>query len=138
MQPQYTIEYSNPLRTHSTHIKSGSIIITDAPTDNQGKGDAFSPTDLLSTSLVTCAMTILGISAQAGPAKIISMSAEVNKEMGTNPRRVTEVRASIRIHLKGADKSEADRLERAARACPVAMSLSSELAQNLEFQFILQ
>jgi len=138
MLPQYTIEYSNPLRTHSTHIKSGDIIITDAPTDNKGKGEAFSPTDLLSTSLVTCAMTILGISAQSGPAEIISMSAEVSKEMGINPRRVVEVKAVIKVQLKGADRSETERLERATRACPVAMSLSSELIQNLEFQFTLQ
>jgi putative redox protein len=138
MQPQYTIEYSNPLRTHSTHIKSGNIIITDAPTDNHGKGEAFSPTDLLSVSLVTCAMTILGITSQAGPVEILSMSAGVSKEMGDSPRHVGEISALIKVHLKGGDKSEHERLERAARACPVAKSLSSELVQNLEFQFIIE
>ena len=95
--PNYSIEYSNPLRTKSTHLKSGNTIITDAPTDNHGRGEAFSPTDLLSSSLVSCIMTIIGIAAHRDGIEIISMEADVTKEMASNPRMVAVVRALINV-----------------------------------------
>jgi len=131
--PNYSIEYSNPLRTQSTHIKSGNTIITDAPTDNHGKGEAFSPTDLLSSSLISCVMTIIGIAANRDSIEIVSMNAEVAKEMSSNPRRVTKVCALIHISLKGATEKDAERLKRIGLACPVARSLSSDLVQDIKF-----
>ena len=133
--PNYTIEYSDNLRTLSTHLKSGQTVITDAPVDNNGKGEAFSPTDLLATSLVTCVMTILAITCNNGDAEIVNMSAEVKKVMASNPRRVDRVWAKIKVELKGGNSKEAERLERAARACPVAKSLSPELQQQIEFEW---
>jgi len=138
MEPKYTLTYSNPLRTFSTHIKSGVEIITDAPVDNCGKGEAFSPTDLLATSLVSCVMTIIGIACSESDVRIISMNARVDKIMTSHPRRVAEIIATIHISLSNADEKEAQRLESVGRACPVAKSLSSEINQNLTFEFDLQ
>ncbi|HIN41782.1 MAG TPA: OsmC family peroxiredoxin [Flavobacteriales bacterium] len=138
MEPKYTLTYSNPLRTFSTHIKSGVEIITDAPVDNCGKGEAFSPTDLLATSLVSCVMTIIGIACSESDVRIISMNARVDKIMNSHPRRVAEIIATIHISLSNADEKEAQRLESVGRACPVAKSLSSEINQNLTFEFDLQ
>jgi putative redox protein len=135
--PNYSIEYSNPLRTQSTHLKSRDQIITDAPTDNHGKGEAFSPTDLLSSSLVSCAMTIMGIAAGRDGIEIVSMKADVAKEMASNPRRVAKVSANIKVVLKGASEEDAERLRRVGLACPVAHSLSSELVQDININFQL-
>jgi putative redox protein len=137
ISPNYTIEYSEPLRTHSTHLSSGTTIITDAPTDNHGKGEAFSPTDLLSSSLVSCAMTIMGITAQSCVCEIVSIKADVAKEMTTSPRRIAKVTAYIDVILRGATQEDAERLERSARSCPVAKSLSPDLNQDLHFNFKL-
>ena len=133
--PNYTIEYSDYLRTQSIHLKSGDKITTDAPTDNNGKGEAFSPTDLLATSLTTCVMTILAIACNNGPGEIVHMSAEVQKVMAANPRRVDMVWAKLKVEIKGADSKEIERLERIARACPVAQSLSENLTQKIEFKW---
>ena len=136
--PNYKIEYSNPLRTQSTHIKSGTTIITDAPTDNHGKGEEFSPTDLLSSSLVSCIMTIMGIVADRDGIEIVSMNADVAKEMAANPRRVAKVSAVIDVTLKGADEDSAEKLRRVGLACPVARSLSDDLVQNIQINFNLE
>lgn len=135
--PNYSIEYSNPLRTQSTHVKSGNSIITDAPIDNHGKGEAFSPTDLLASSLVSCVMTIIGIAAGRDGIEIVSMSANVSKEMDSNPRRVAKVSALIDINLIGAKEEDAERLKRIGLACPVARSLSSNLVQDINFNINL-
>ena len=133
--PNYKIEYSNPLRTQSTHIKSGTTIITDAPTDNHGKGEAFYPTDLLSSSLVSCIMTIMGILADRDGIKIASMNAEVAKEMAANPRRVAKVNAVIDVTLKDGDEESAEKLRRVGLACPVDHSLSDDLVHNIHINF---
>ena len=133
--PNYSIEYSHPLRTSSTHLKSGNTIITDAPTDNNGKGDAFSPTDMLSSSLVSCIMTIMGIAADRDGIDIVSIKADVAKEMAANPRRVAAVTAHIEVELKNATDESAERLRRIGLACPVARSLSPDLAQNIHINF---
>ncbi len=134
--PNYSIEYSHPLRTKSTHIKSGNTIITDAPTDNHGRGEAFSPTDLLSSSLVSCIMTIIGIAAHRDGIVIISMKADVTKEMASNPRMVAAVRAVIDVEIKGS-KEDVEKLKRMGLACPVGRSLSKEVVQDIQFNFNL-
>ena len=134
----YSIEYSHPLRTSSTHLKSGNTIITDAPTDNHGKGEAFSPTDMLSSSLVSCIMTIMGIAADRDGIDIVSIKADVAKEMAANPRMVAKVSANIDVTLKGADKDFAEKLRRVGLACPVARSLSDDLVQNIKINFNLK
>jgi uncharacterized OsmC-like protein len=135
--PNYSIEYSKPLRTVSTHLKSGNSIITDAPTDNHGKGEAFSPTDLLSSSLISCVMTLIGIAADRDGVEIVSMTADVSKEMASSPRRVAKVSAVIHIKLHGANKESAKKLKRIGLECPVARSLSSDLVQDIKFNINL-
>ena len=111
--------YEGSLRTRAVHIASGSTIVTDAPTDNNGKGEAFSPTDLVATSLASCMLTIMGIIAERDGIDLKGAHAEVEKVMSKNPRRISKV--GIRIHLNGhlINPPDRDRLERAARHCPV-------------------
>ena len=135
--PVSKIIYKNNLRTEAQHIASGQKIITDAPLDNNGKGEAFSPTDLLASSLVSCVMTIIGIAAGRDGIEIISMRADVSKEMGANPRRVAKVCAMIDINLKGASEEDAERLKRIGLACPVARSLSDDFVQDINFNINL-
>ncbi|MCT4665189.1 MAG: OsmC family protein [Flavobacteriales bacterium] len=128
------ILYKSNLRTEAKHLKSGNTIITDAPIDNHGKGEAFSPTDLLATSLAQCVLTIMGIKAADMQLSIDDSTAEVTKFMGSNPRRVSEI--LIDFYIKG-DFSEKERkiLEAAGRACPVSKSLHIEVKQNLTFHW---
>jgi putative redox protein len=130
-----TVTYNGELRTSGEHVKSGQSIITDAPTDNNGKGEAFSPTDLLSTSLASCMLTIMGIRASSMNIAIDGAAAEVEKFMASNPRRVAKI--VIRIQMPSSDYSDSDKkvLEHAARTCPVALSLSSEIEQEVSFHW---
>jgi len=126
------IIYQGKLRTEATHIRSGKSILTDAPVDNQGKGDAFSPTDLVATALGTCMLTVMGIVAQRHGIDMTGTKADVEKVMGKNPRRIVEVK----IHIKFKNQIIPDdriRLERAAHDCPVGNSLHPDLKEMVEF-----
>ena len=126
------IIYQGKLRTEATHIRSGKSILTDAPVDNQGKGDAFSPTDLVATALGTCMLTVMGIVAQRHGIDMTGTKADVEKVMGKNPRRIVEVK----IHIKFKNRIIPDdriRLERAAHDCPVGNSLHPDLKEMVEF-----
>lgn len=129
-----SIKYLGNLRTEAKHIRSGNQIITDAPIDNQGKGEAFSPTDLVSTALASCMMTVIGIMANNHGIDVTGMEAEVLKEMAANPRRISGVQLTLhfpRVY------SEHDRvlIERTARTCPVALSLHPDLKQDISFRY---
>ena len=127
------VEYLGNLRTKATHLKSGNIILTDAPIDNNGKGEAFSPTDLVATSLASCAMTIMGIVADRHDLDINDAYAEVDKLMSSNPRRIGEI--IIKIYLNGTrlNNESREKLERAAKLCPVSGSLNTEIVENINF-----
>jgi putative redox protein len=127
------VTYLGDLRTEAVHLQSGTVIITDAPTDNQGKGEAFSPTDLCATSLASCMMTIMGISARNHGIDIDGTTAEIHKIMAANPRRIGAV--EIRLTLPDRPYSERERqlLETAGRTCPVALSLGPGVEQRIEF-----
>jgi len=131
--PIITVKYLGDLRTEMTHLASGTVLITDAPKDNHGKGESFSPTDTVSGALAACMMTIMGIAARTHSIELIGTLLEVEKIMGTDPRRIAGI--NIRISIKGSDFSEKNMaiLERAAKTCPVALSLHPELIQNLEW-----
>lgn len=132
---KYRFNYEGDLRTRMIHGASGSEILTDAPEDNKGKGRYFSPTDLLSASLVSCMMTIIGITAEEHSIEIQRMEASAEKKMGSNPRRVVgiEVELSIQSSPKG---ERVERLLKAAGvACPVAKSLHPEIEQDVRFLF---
>lgn len=132
-----TVEYQGDLRTTCLHIKSGQIIVTDAPTDNQGRGEAFSPTDLLATSLGACMLTIMGISADRHGIALAGTKVEITKVMAENPRRVSQIIAAVvfPVTLKLQDK-EKNILENAARQCPVAKSLHPDIDQQIDFTYL--
>ena len=132
--PTSIVYYSGNLRTESTHIQSGENYITDAPTDNQGKGKAFSPTDLLATSLANCMLTIMGIIARRESLQIEGTRAEVTKIMGKNPRCISEIKIDFQFPRDYGDE-EKKLLEEGALNCPVAKSLSANLIQTINFYY---
>lgn len=129
------IVYLGNLRTEAVHLKSGNKIITDAPPDNNGKGEAFSPTDLLATSLGSCMLTIMGIVADRHAINIDGTSVEITKIMEANPRRVSEIIVEFTMPKNDYSDKEKSLLENAAHTCPVAKSLSSELKQTVKFNY---
>ncbi len=129
------IVYAGNLRTEATHIKSGAVITTDAPVDNNGKGEAFSPTDLMSTSLGSCMLTIMGIVADRHNIDIKGTVIDITKIMEANPRRVGEIIVEFTFPKNNFSDKEKELLEHAAHTCPVAMSLSSELKQTVVFNY---
>ena len=134
MEHQIELIYSGELRTWSTHLKSGDDIITDAPEDNQGKGEAFSPTDLVASALGSCMLTIMGIAAQSHGFNIDGSSVNAEKIMGKNPRRVAEIHLDINIKGMLTEKQR-QMLIKAAKHCPVSKSIHSEIKENISFNF---
>ncbi|MCC7301201.1 MAG: OsmC family protein [Bacteroidia bacterium] len=130
------IVYTGGLRTKAIHLKSQQEIITDAPVDNNGKGEAFSPTDLMSTSLGCCMVTIMGILAERKGWNIEGTELEITKIMGTEPRRVTGIRVEISVPARSFSEKEKQMLENAAKTCPVAFSLHPELEQDISFVWV--
>lgn len=128
------VVYANGLRTIATHIFSNSSIITDAPLDNQGKAEAFSPTDLVATALASCMLTVMGIKARDMGYNLDQTVASVTKIMASDPRRITEVQVTITL-AQPADEKTRQILENTARTCPVAKSLHPDLLQNIHFNW---
>lgn len=129
------ITYTGNLRTEAVHLQSGTSIITDAPTDNNGKGEAFSPTDLLATSLGCCMLTIMGIVADRHSIAIEGTTVEITKNMEANPRRVGEIVVVFTMPKNNYSDKEKELLEHAAHTCPVAKSLSADLKQTIVFNY---
>ncbi len=129
------ITYNGDLRTTSVHLKSGEKIITDAPIDNQGKGEAFSPTDLLATSLGNCMLTIIGITARSHGFNIDGTTAEITKVMAENPRRVSEIYVNLQFPANNYSEKERAIIERSAKTCPVAYSLHPDIKQEIAFYY---
>lgn len=127
--------YLGDLRTENEHLQSGTKIITDAPTDNNGKGEAFSPTDLVASALADCIITIMGIKARDKGINIDGTSAEVTKIMNTDPRRIGEVIVELNFPNNNYSESEKKLLEAVAKTCPVAKSLHPDLKQNIQFNW---
>ncbi|HEY4324582.1 MAG TPA: OsmC family protein [Mucilaginibacter sp.] len=135
-----TIEttYLGELRTEATHLQSGTKIITDAPTDNMGKGEAFSPTDLLAASLTSCMLTTMDIKAKLAniDIDIENTKCSTTKIMAANPRRVTEIVISFKFP-KQYNEKEQQFLENAALTCPVYYSLNDDLKKTVDFGWAL-
>lgn len=127
--------YKGDLRTSAQHLASGNTIITDAPVDNNGKGGAFSPTDLVSAALGSCMMTIMGIMANRSNIDIEGMEIEITKIMAAEPRRIAEVVLNFTMPAKGYSDKEKAMLENAARTCPVALSLHPDVKQTVSFLY---
>jgi len=132
MKNQIEIIYEGELRTRATHLASGSEIITDAPLDNQGKGEKFSPTDLVATSIGSCMLTIMGIAANVQSIDISGTKVKVEKIMGADPRKIAEINMEVIFSTIISGKHKAI-LERAANHCPVAKTLEGNIEENIKF-----
>lgn len=128
------IIYKGELRTVATHLQSQTIIETDAPTDNQGKGERFSPTDLLATSLGNCMLTIMGIKARDMNVNLEGTTVGITKIMKQDPRRVGGINVDFNFpDTLITDEKERTILERAALTCPVAKSIHPDIEVNVNF-----
>lgn len=124
--------YQGDLRTECEHLQSGNKMITDAPVDNKGKGEAFSPTDTVATSLASCMLTIMGIKAEEMGINIRGTFAEVTKTMAANPRRISKIEISFYFNSSFTEKERVV-LENAAKTCPVIYSLHPEIEKVISF-----
>tara|TARA_B100000945_G_C20425864_1_gene620472 strand:+ start:2166 stop:2609 length:444 start_codon:yes stop_codon:yes gene_type:complete len=134
MNYQIEVIYDGKLRTIAKHLSSNEMIITDAPKDNQGKGQFFSPTDMVATALASCMLTIMGITANNQNINIDGTNAKVKKVMGKNPRKIKEIHLQIKF-LHRINEKQKKILERAAHLCPVSKSLSSDIKKNITFKY---
>lgn len=130
-----TVTYLGYLRNECLHVKSSQKIITDAPVDNHGKGEAFSPTDLMSTSLATCMLTIMGIRSEKYRIPFSKAEARVTKIMADNPRRVGEIIVDLKMYGNFTPEQKKI-LEEAALTCPVYVSLHQELKKTVKFDYL--
>ncbi len=135
MQETASTKYLGELRTEAVHSRSGNTIITDAPPDNKGKGEAFSPTDLLATALGSCMITIMGIAAREHGFDINGAEAKIWKIMESNPRRVGEVKIELTFPDNDYSDKEKRIIEKSAFTCPVFLSLHPDLKKIITFNF---
>jgi putative redox protein len=127
--------YKANLRTISTHLLSGDKVITDAPPDNNGRGEAFSPTDLLATSLACCMLTIMGIASKTKGFDIDNTTATCLKVMAAKPRRVAEIHIKLVFPPNDYTIKQKDLIAHISKTCPVALSLHPDLKQVIEIQY---
>ena len=127
--------YPGGLRTLATHLKSGTQITTDAPVDNCGKGEYFSPTDLVAAALGSCMLTIIGIAANNHGFSIDGSEVEITKIMGTEPRRITEIVIDINLPKINYSDKQKRIIEECTKNCPVGKSLHPELKQTIKINY---
>lgn len=127
------VKYLGELRCQGKHLKSESIIISDAPVDNQGKGEAFSPTDLTCTSLAMCMMTIMGIAAEEKNIELKDVKAAVTKVMGTEPRRIVGIKIDMSGNWSQLTERELSIIKNAANTCPVAKSIHPDIQLEISW-----
>ncbi|MCF8367679.1 MAG: OsmC family protein [Bacteroidales bacterium] len=135
MQETTITTYLGELRTEAVHQRSGNKIITDAPPDNKGKGEAFSPTDLLATSLGSCMITIMGIAANEHGFNLDGTVAKIWKIMESSPRRVGEIKIELYFPPNNYSEKERKIIERSAYTCPVYLSLHPDLKKTINLNF---
>ncbi len=132
--PTSKVTYLGDLRTSSVHLQSGSEIITDAPLDNNGKGEAFSPTDTVANGFASCMFTVMGIKAREMGVDISGATAEVTKVMAAEPRRISEIHVTFDMNLEADEKTKTI-LERTALTCPVHFSLHPDIKRVIVFNW---
>jgi putative redox protein len=130
-----TVEYIGNLRTTCTHLRSGSDIETDAPVDNNGKGERFSPTDLMATSLATCMLTVMGIKARQMGFDLEKLKVDVEKIMAAEPRRVSGINITFHIpeELQTIELKTKEILKHTADTCPVMKSIHPDIKVNVDW-----
>jgi uncharacterized OsmC-like protein len=126
-----SVRYLGELRTECTHLGSGTKIITDAPLDNHGKAEAFSPTDFVATSLASCVMTIMGIYCQTHQIPFVAAEATIEKHMGTDPRRISKIILDLDLSGNNWDELTKRKVIAAGKACPVARTLEGNVSLEL-------
>jgi putative redox protein len=127
--------YKGELRTEAMHMRSGNVIITDAPPDNKGKGEYFSPTDLVATALGSCIFTIMGIAAREHGFSIDGATCSITKIMAENPRRIGEIKIDFDFTSREYTEKQKKILRYCVKTCPVALSLKDSLIQNVKLIF---
>lgn len=128
------ITYLGELRTSSIHVNSNSEIISDAPLDNNGKGEAFSPTDTVANALGSCMLTMMGIKARDLGVDFTGSTTEITKVMGVDPRRITEIHVVFNMNIKPEEKVKTI-LENTAKTCPVLYSLHPDIKKDITFNW---
>lgn len=128
------VTYLGDLRTSSVHVRSGSEIISDAPPDNNGKGEAFSPSDMVANALASCMLTIMGIKARDMHVDLAGSTAEVTKHMQPEPRKISRIEVYFNMTLAPDEKTRTI-LERSALACPVYLSLHPDIEKVVTFSW---
>ena len=132
--PTSTVKYLGALRTECVHLKSNNTFITDAPTDNNGKGEAFSPTDTVATALGSCMLTVMGIKARDMGVELEGALATIEKIMASAPRRISGIKVQLDIPVSPSDKDKKV-LEHTGRTCPVLLSLHPEIEKDIVFNW---
>jgi uncharacterized OsmC-like protein len=132
--PTSKVTYLGELRTSSIHLQSGSEIISDAPIDNNGKGEAFSPTDTVANGLASCMFTVMGIKAREMGVDFLGSTAEVTKVMAADPRRISEIHVTFNMSIEADEKTKTI-LERTALTCPVHYSLHPDIKREIVFNW---
>lgn len=130
------VTYTGELRTTCEHLSSGNTFITDAPTDNNGLGQAFSPTDTVATGLGSCMLTVMGIKARNLEVDLTDSTVEITKHMASDPRRIAKIEALIRVPAEVSDKNRKI-LENTAKTCPVLYSLHPDIEKIIDFRWEL-
>ncbi|HAE30792.1 MAG TPA: osmotically inducible protein OsmC [Flavobacteriales bacterium] len=130
----YEIEYTGNLRTAAKHLDSGEVIYTDAPKDNHGLGETFSPTDMVCTALASCMLTIMAIAVEKNGVDITGTKIMAEKTMGNDPRRIAQISVNI-VFTKNFDTKTRNILQRSALNCPVHRSLSDDMIKNVSFTY---
>ncbi|GAA0878476.1 OsmC family protein [Algoriphagus jejuensis] len=133
--PTIKSSYLGNLRTQSIHLQSGTELLTDAPVDNNGKGEKFSPTDLVSSALGSCMVTIMGIVAERNGVSLEGLTWEVTKVMQSSPRKIQEIVVDFQWEKPAEDPATLQKLKNAALTCPVALSLDPAIRQTVNFNF---
>ncbi len=128
--------YLGDLRTKATHMQSGNELITDAPKDNHGKGEAFSPTDLLATSLGCCMLSVIGIAANAHNFNIVGAEVKTTKIMIANPRKVGELIVDLYFPPNNYSEKEKKIIDNAVKTCPVTLSLHPDVKQTISIHYL--
>ena len=130
------VTYQGNLRTTCKHIRSGNELVTDAPVDNNGLGEAFSPTDTVATGLASCMLTMMGIKARDIEVDLSGATAEVTKYMAANPRRISKIEVSLELP-KGVSEKNQKILQRIADTCPVHYSLHPDIEKVITYKWII-
>lgn len=133
--PMTRVVYRGDLHTEATHLRSGDELHTDAPVDNRGRGQAFSPTDLVATALASCILTVMGITAMDNDIDMSGAEAAAVKVMGSGPRRIVRLEVEVFMPERAYTEREIRLLEKAAHHCPVANSLHPDLEEVIRFHW---